>query len=207
MITLIIIGITCLFSYQGINSIDVKSKLIYSPYMVATKGQHYRIISHAFIHSGYVHLFFNMFVLWQFGTTVENDFKVLFGSKSELYYACLYIGGIICASIPAMNRHKENPYYSALGASGAVSAVFFSYILMHPLRTLNLYFVIPIPAVILGVLYLIYEKKMDQNANDNIGHDAHYWGAIFGFIVTLAFKPSLFLLFINQITNKLSWLF
>lgn len=150
-----------------------------------------------------MHLFVNMFVLWQFGGVVERDFNSLFGNKGFLYFLVLFTGGVAIAALPSLRKHRDNPGYNAVGASGAVSAVLFSFILLHPTDTLLLFLILPLPAVVLGVLYLWYEARM-QNAGDNIAHDAHYWGAIFGFVVTIIFKPSLAIRFVNQIIQEVS---
>ena len=169
-------------------------------------SQKYRVITHAFIHAGWMHLFINMFVLWQFGMVVENEFVSLFGSAGYLYYIALYFGAVVVATLPSLKKHRDNPQYRAVGASGAVAAVLFSYILIHPVNMLYLFLMIPIPAVVVGVLYLWYENKM-RNQDDNIAHDAHYYGAIFGFAATVLFKPVLIISFFNQIADKVTNLF
>ena len=141
-----------------------------------------------------------MFVLYQFGGMVESSFGAFFGGKGTLFYLVLYFGGIIASSLPTLKKESNNPYYRSIGASGAVSAVLFSYILMYPTSMLGFMMVIPIPAIVFGGLYLWYEKRMaDQGINDGIGHDAHYFGAIFGVAATIAFKPSIVVNFIQQI--------
>ncbi|MFT6323466.1 MAG: membrane associated rhomboid family serine protease [Halieaceae bacterium] len=149
-----------------------------------------------------------MFVLWQFGVFVEHTFVLEFGGIGTFYYLILYLGGVFAASLPSIQKHGDNPYYTSIGASGAVAAVLFSYILMFPTHTLGFMIVIKIPAIVFGGLYLWYEKKMaNENVNDGIGHDAHYFGALFGVAATLLFKPSFLLNFIQQITISLSsWL-
>lgn len=206
MITYTIIAINVILSLIAFQNDNLFRKLEYSPYLVVHNKEQYRIFTHAFIHGDYGHLLINMFVLYQFGRHVESGFSHYFGVKGILYYIVLYLGGIIAASIPAIQKNKDNPLYSAIGASGAVSAVLFSFILMNPTAMLGLFLIIPMPAFLVGILYLIYEKKMNDR-NDRIAHDAHYWGAIFGFGATLIFKPAFGLEFLADIQHSIANLF
>lgn len=102
--------------------------------------------------------------------------------------------------IPAFGKHKNDVFYNAVGASGAISAVIFSSIILYPTGKIFLFFIpVAIPSPVFGVLYILYEAFMSRNAKDNIGHDAHLWGAIFGMIYTVALKPSLLMIFLQQI--------
>ena len=200
MITLIIIAATALLSIPAFKDQNLFNKYLLDPYMVTNKKQYYRVISHAFLHGSWSHLLVNMFVLWQFGGVVESTFTSLFGTLGSFYFVILYFGGIIASSLPTVKKEANNPYYRSIGASGAVSAVLFSYILMFPTSMLGFMIVIPIPAIVFGVLYIWYEKRMAaQGINDGIGHDAHYYGALFGVIATLVFKPAFFMNFVQQI--------
>lgn len=202
MITLIIVAITSILSIAAFNNRDLFNRYLFDPYLVVHKKQHYRIITHAFLHGGWAHLLINMFVLYQFGRAVENSFESIFGGKGFVFYLVLYFGGIVASSLPTLKKEADNPYYTSIGASGAVSAVLFSYILMFPTSMLGFMLVIPIPAIVFGVLYIWYEKTMaDKGMNDGIGHDAHYFGALYGIVVTILFKPSLAINFVNQIIH------
>ena len=145
----------------------------------------------------------NMFVLYSFGRVIENYyFDILFGAKSSLFFALLYIGAIVVSSVPSYEKHKNDSYYNSVGASGAVSAIVFSSILIEPTQKIMFIFIpFPIPAVVFGVLYLIYSWYMAKKEADNIGHDAHFWGAVFGIVYTLMLKPILGMLFIEQLLN------
>ncbi|MEO6883173.1 MAG: rhomboid family intramembrane serine protease [Bacteroidia bacterium] len=202
IVTFLIIGITCIFSILAFNNRAIFQKYIFNAYALNhDKKQWYRFFTHAFLHADYMHLFFNMFVLYSFGSILENYFfKMYFGEKSEFYFILLYVGGIMISTFPSFEKNKNNPNYNSVGASGAVSAIVFSSILMGPKMPLNILFLpIDIPAYIFGVFYLAYEWYMDRRKSDNIGHDAHFWGAVFGFVFTIILKPSLFLAFIQQI--------
>ncbi len=185
-------------SFLAFRDENLFRKLSLDPYLAQKNNEYYRVITHAFIHGNWFHLFVNAFVLFQFGGVVEDDFNYLFGAKGSLYFVVVYLGGIIAASLPALKKHGDNPYYTAVGASGAVAAVLFSFILMRPTAMLGVFLVIPMPAFVVGILYLWYEKRM-TDSNDRIAHDAHYWGAIFGVVATAIFKPSLALEFVQKI--------
>lgn len=205
MVTLIIVAITAITSIAAFNNRDLFNKYLFDPYLVVHKKQQYRIITHAFLHGGWAHLIINMFVLWQFGRVVESNFNAMFGGLGTIYFLILYIGGIVASSLPTLKKEADNPYYTSIGASGAVSAVLFSYILMFPTSMLGFMIVIPIPAIVFGVLYIWYEKRMaDKGMNDGVGHDAHYIGALYGVLVTILFKPALVMNFINQILSVFS---
>ncbi len=201
-ITIIIIAITCVVSLISFNKNELQAKLMFNPYLVS-RGQYYRIFTHAFIHGDYVHLFFNMYVLFSFGNIVENTLLSLFGNIGYLYYAILYIGGITFATIPGLKKHKDNIHYNAVGASGAVSAVLFSSIIFNPTQGgIGIIFIpIFLPPFIFGIVYLIFEWYMNQRRNSNIAHDAHIFGAIYGVIFTLILGKNIALNFINQIIN------
>jgi membrane associated rhomboid family serine protease len=200
IINFVIIGITVIISLLAWNQEELFSKLKFNPYLTKERKEYWRLVSYGLIHADWIHLFVNMFVLYSFGNLVTQYFELLFPGKSIFYYLILYIGGLLIASAPGYGRHKGNPYYNAVGASGAVSAVLFSSIVFNPMSKIYLFFIpIGIPAVVFGILYLVYSAYMDKKAKDNVGHDAHFWGGVFGFIITIALKPDLFLHFIGEI--------
>ena len=133
------------------------------PYAVKHNNEWYRILTHGFIHADTTHLFFNLFVLWQFGGAVEN--RLAAGQAEQgialpgnYTFLMLYFGGLLIASIPAMYKHNDNPGYASLGASGAVSAVLMAYILCFPTAKLLLFFIVPMPAFLAGALFFAYES-------------------------------------------------
>lgn len=200
IITVSIIMVTVLISILGFNNQELFSKLKFNPYDVKHSNQWYRFFTYGFLHAGWLHLFINMFVFYSFGDMVEKFFRYYFQSKHILYFLLLYIGALLLSVIPAYGKHKNDVFYSSVGASGAVSAIVFASIILAPLQKIYLFFIpIGIPAVIFGLLYIAYEYYMSRRAKDNIGHDAHLWGAIFGIIFTIAIKPDLFLIFLQQL--------
>ena len=153
-----------------------------------------------------MHLFINMFVLYSFGKVVIDYYVAIFGLKGYYYFVLLYIGAIMLSVLPSFGKHKNDPGYNAVGASGAVSAVVFASILFVSLGKIYLFFIpIGIPAFIFGGLYLYYSAYMAKRGGDNIGHDAHFWGALFGIVYTIALKPKIFLYFIDQIGGFLGF--
>ena len=200
MLTIIIIVITVIVSILCFQNQDLFMKLRFSPYLVRNKNQSYRFFTHAFVHADWPHLLINMFVLYSFGRIVEAYFGLLFEGKATVYFIILYLGGILFSSLPSYWKHQHDHNYSSIGASGAVSAVLFSSILLAPLSGIYLMFIpIPIPAFIFGILYLSYEAYSAKKASDNIGHDAHFWGAIYGVIITLILNFDSGIRFVEQI--------
>lgn len=202
MITYIIIAITCVVSLVGFTNRNFFAKYVYHPYTVnRNKKEWYRVFTHAFLHADYAHLFFNMFSLWALGLPLEvNIFPAIFGGKAEYYYALIYFGGIMAASFPAFEKQKNNFGYTAVGASGAVCAVIFSFILIAPDVKLSMFFIpIGIPAAIYGAAFLLISWYLSRRGGGHIAHDAHLWGSIFGFVFTILLKFSLLPAFIEQV--------
>lgn len=200
-LTLILIILTAIISIQAFSNEDMQRKLIFHPVSVREFGQYYRFISHGLIHSGWDHLLINMFVLYQFGQFIEAAFLSIFGGLiGKIVYIVFYFSAIAVASIPSYFKHLNDSWYAALGASGATSALVFIYILFEPW---GWFLFPPLPALLFGVAYLWYSSYMSKRGNDNIGHDAHFYGAVYGilFIVAagLIFSPGLLFHFIQQI--------
>lgn len=176
------------------------------PYKIIREHSYYRFLTSGFLHANWGHLIINMFVLWSFGTQVEQYFSVLFQNSivGKIVFLAFYLSAIPIASVASFIKQRNNPDYLAIGASGAVSAIVFCSIIFNPLSKLMILPIpIPIPAVIFGFLYLLYSWYMGKRGGDNIGHDAHFWGAIYGIIVPIIIKPSLAERFINIIFNAL----
>lgn len=197
----ILILITAVVSIQAFGSNDRFSKLVFNPFVIKTRNEWYRVVTHAFVHADWGHLLVNMFVLYFFGGNMEHILTGQFGGAGKLYFLALYFGGILFSSLPAFKKHANNPGYNSVGASGAVSAVLFAHILVLPTETLYLYFAIPLPSFLFGIGYLWYEAWMDKRSNDNIAHDAHFWGALFGVAFMIAVDYHYFFQFFIQIAN------
>jgi membrane associated rhomboid family serine protease len=203
-ITYIIIGITVLVSIPAMGNADLKWKLMFNAWQIKHHREWYRFFSHALIHADWMHLIFNMFSFFSFGLYVESAFSspFLFGGRGPVLFALLYIGGAAMSSVYSYEKHKEDIHYNALGASGAVSAVIFAFALMAPTATIQLFFGIPMKAWIFGFVFLGISWYLGRRNVGNIGHDAHFWGAVYGVVFTLCLKPSLASEFISKITGQ-----
>ncbi|MBK8805889.1 MAG: rhomboid family intramembrane serine protease [Bacteroidales bacterium] len=122
----------------------------------------------------------------------------IFGLSGSYHFLILYFGAGFVSSLPALLKHKDNIHYNAVGASGAVSAVIYAFVLLHPLEFISVFF-IPMPAILFGIIYLAVSYYMAKKNVDNIGHDAHFWGAVFGFVYPILIKPELFMIFLSQL--------
>lgn len=201
-VTIIIIAITVIVSLLAFNNHEIFRRLAFNAYDIKHFKNSYRFLSYALIHADWIHLFINMMVLYSFGRIVEQYYELLFGLKGILYFILLYVGGTALSTLPSYGKYKDDYTYTAVGASGAVSAVVFTYILFDPLGKLTLFPIpIGIPAIIFGILYLIYSAYMGKKNIDNVGHDAHFWGAIFGFVFTIILKPDLIVRLFSILSN------
>jgi membrane associated rhomboid family serine protease len=180
---------------------ELFDKMKLNPYMVIHKKEYFRVIGHAFLHADWTHLIFNMITLLLFGKLVEQGLSLYFNNGMTLFMLLFLLGAIV-SSIPTIVKHKNNHWYNAVGASGAVSAVLFAGIFFEPMMGIYLFLIpIPIPGIIFGIAYLAYSHYMSKKNTDNINHDAHFTGAIFGFIFPLTLKPALFELFVYKLFN------
>ncbi len=184
-ITFALIAVNVIVSLIAMNNQDVLSKAIMWPYGVKRYNQFYRFISSGFIHADYMHLFFNMFTLFFFGKVVEVYFS-MFGLGGNIAYLALYFLGLIASDLPTYIKQKDNYNYHCLGASGAVSAVVFAAIVFNPWGSIYLYGALKISSFVYAVLYILYCVAMSRRGGDNINHDAHLWGALFGLGFTIA---------------------
>ena len=183
--TLIIIIVTLIITVIAFYSEEVMSKMMLNPYQVYHKKEWYRMITHGFLHADWTHLIINMIVLYSFGSNVESWFRELkmagYINSMAITYSLLYFGGIIISSMITLFRHRNNRWYNSVGASGAVSAIIFTSIFFNPLDKLYFFAVIPIPGIVFAILYLVYSSYMSRRNRDNINHDAHFLGAVYGF--------------------------
>ena len=145
-----------------------------------------------------------MFVLYSFGQALIGYFDFLFGNLSVYYFLILYIGAIIVSDLSSYIKYHESPSYRSLGASGAVSAVLFAFILLDPTSKVLVMFILPLPGFVWGIIYLGYSWYMAKQGGDRINHDAHFYGAVFGFLFPILLKPELFMSFIEQLKSVLN---
>jgi len=200
--TIIIILITCAFSITAFSQHSLIYKYQFNPYQIITRRQYPRLILHAFLHANWTHLIVNMLVLYSFGSALERYFQQCFGASWIPYYLILYFGAILVSPLYALLKHRNDYNYNAVGASGAVSAVVFATIFFDPWNKIYFFAMIPMPGIVFAVLYLIYSWFMSNRNKDNVAHDTHFFGAVFGFILPIIFNPDLFPFFIRQLTRS-----
>ncbi|MCI6768585.1 MAG: rhomboid family intramembrane serine protease [Bacteroidales bacterium] len=200
MITVIIIAITCIVSILCFNGTLNGNKLIFNAYQVWHRKEWYRMLTSGIIHSGWGHLFFNMLTLFFFGRIVEQYFSAAFGGvPGAVLYVVLYVSALAISSLGDLVKYRDNWNYNALGASGAVSAVLFASILFAPKMGIYIYLIpIPVPGYIFAPLYLLYCWYMAKRNMDNIGHTAHFWGAVYGILFPILCKPDVLSFCLSQ---------
>ena len=200
MITVIIIAITCIVSILCFNGTLNGNKLIFNAYQVWHRKEWYRMLTSGIIHSGWGHLFFNMLTLYFFGRIVEQYFSAAFGGVlGAVLYVMLYVSALAISSLGDLVKYRDNWNYNALGASGAVSAVLFASILFAPKMGIYIYLIpIPVPGYIFAPLYLLYCWYMAKRNMDNIGHTAHFWGAVYGILFPIICKPDVLSFCLSQ---------
>lgn len=201
MITLIIIFITSIISYMAFKDYAMFNKYKMNAYMVHNKKDYVRLLSHGFLHADWSHLIFNMITLYFFGSQLEK-YLASISSFPSVLYVFIYLSAIVAASVPSVFKHKNDSWYNSVGASGGVAAILFASILFNPMVGIYIFLIpLPIPGVIFGIAYLYYSHYMSRRGGDNINHEAHFVGAVYGFVVPILFEPGLVLAFVNQIIS------
>ena len=178
----------------------LQERFLHIPYNENHNGEKYRLLSSGFIHADFMHLLFNMIALFSFGSNVEDWFRSedMFGSENGgIVYIIFYLVAVVAANLPTYAAHKDNISYRSLGASGATSAVIFASIIYSPMSMILMPF--PMPGFVFGIFYLWYENSLSKRNNDNIAHDAHFYGALFGILFVALFKTSALLECFQQI--------
>ncbi|HEY2396912.1 MAG TPA: rhomboid family intramembrane serine protease [Rudaea sp.] len=197
-LSLVIIAATCVVSFVAFNNARLLERLILWPPAISREHQYDRLVTYGLVHASPAHLFVNMFTLFFFGAPIERAYTIFLGSFGLVIF---YVGALIVSILPTFLANRDNPRYRSLGASGAVSAVVFAYVLLQPWHTIYLLYVVPVPAIIFAVLYVAYSIYMDQRSSDNVNHSAHLWGAAFGVSFTLLMNPHLFSLFLATVMH------
>ena len=195
--TIILIAITVLVSWQAFNNRRLEDRLILWPPAIKRYRQYDRLLTHGFIHADTTHLLFNMITLFFFGRAIEPVFVERIGVVG---YAAFYLSAIVIAIMPTYFRHANDSHYRSLGASGAVSAVLFSFVLFAPWSLIFVFF-IPVPAIVYAVLYIGYSIWMDRRGTDNVNHSAHLWGAVYGMLFTVMMEPRVATTFLARVAS------
>ena len=197
LITFAIIAITCIVSFMAFKNSRLMNDLILWPPAITKQREYHRLVTYGVIHADFMHLLFNMITLYFFGSAMEPVFASLLGPFG---FALFYIGGLVISILPTYLKNRDNPNYRSLGASGAVSAVLFSFVLIAPWAQIVL-LVIPMPAIVYAVLYTGYSIYMDRSGQGNVNHSAHLWGALYGVVFTLLVDHSLLAHFLDALMH------
>ena len=212
IVTILLIAANVIITYKGLGDFTFFEKYKFNIGAIK-RGEKIRMLGSGFLHVNTQHLLFNMITLYFFANAVLRN-------VGELKFLLIYFGSLLAGSFLSLYFHKDEYHYSAVGASGAVTGVLYSSILFDPDMSLYLFFIpIPIPAYVFGIAYLLYSISGMKKQIGNIGHDAHFGGAIGGYVITLLLAPWLFkehltmiillaipivLLFVLQRTGKLN---
>lgn len=180
-LVIIIIAITCIASYFALNNAAMFEKYKFNVGAISNKKEYVRLVSSGFLHADFMHLFFNMFSLFMFQGAVITYF-------GEIGFLIIYFGSMVLGNLFSLYIYKKQPWYSAIGASGAVSGIIFAAIAMAP-NEINVNF---LPGWLFGTLYFGYSVYMMLKPKewDNLGHAAHLGGAFFGLVFAVALRPA-----------------
>ncbi len=202
-ITLALILLNVIISWQAFQRPDILEKLKHYPYREKRNREYARLMTGTFVHGDWIHLAFNMYALYSFGTILESTFINIFDPlKGRIYYLIVYLLSGLFANLMTYHKHEDQAGFASVGASGSVSGIMFSFIIFYPWIELLLFYVIPIPGVVASVLYLLYSSYAARKGHGYIDHTAHFWGAVAGFVLTILFKPQLWNLFITEVLSK-----
>lgn len=197
IVTLVLIAVTAFVSWRAFHDRVLLDRLILWPPAIDRHKQYDRLLTHGFIHADMQHLLFNMITLFFFGRAIEPVFVERIGLVG---FVAFYLSAILIAIMPTYLKHRHDSSYRSLGASGAVSAVLFSYILFAPWNLIFVFF-IPVPAIVYAVVYVGYSIWMDHHGQDNVNHSAHLWGAAYGVLFTVMMEPRVGALFVQRVMN------
>ncbi|MBD2713496.1 rhomboid family intramembrane serine protease [Microvirga sp. STR05] len=203
--TLILIALTAGISMYAWSNRALLDGWIMSPYLMLQRQQWYRFLTSGFLHADLTHLLFNMFAFYSFSPIVLREYMANYGAGAGLgFFLLLYLGGIVLSSVPTFFRHRHDPGYHSLGASGGVSSVVFASVLFFPVAPGGGgIYIFPLPVAIqpfiFGFLYLGYSYYMSRRNADNINHDAHFYGALYGVVLSLLLVPSAAIDFWQQV--------
>jgi len=195
--TWLIIAATCIVSFMAFGRPGWMQKLVLWPPAVTRRHEYWRLLTSGFLHADMQHLLFNMLTLFFFGRLMERFFAHYMGGAG---YVLFYLGGIVVANVPSYLRHRDDANYASLGASGAVSAVLFAFILLQPWALIFVFF-FPLPAIVYAIIYVGYSVYMDRRGIDRINHSAHLWGAAYGVLFTIAMEPRVVGLFAERVIH------
>jgi len=199
MLTWILIGVTVVVSWMAFERPRLMDRLTLWPPAIARKHEYDRLVTYGFVHADWMHLLFNMITLYFFGPLAESYYAEYMG---PLAYPLFYLSALVVAILPTYLRHRRDAHYRSLGASGAVAAVLFTFVLLSPWSIIYV-FVIPCPAIVFGVLYLGYSVWADRSGHGNVNHAAHFWGALYGVAFAIVAEPRVVPAFLEQLASPM----
>lgn len=195
----LILLFTVITSIYAFSNPGLYGKFMLHPYSVSRRQNVYTVLSSGIIHKDWSHLLFNMLTFLFFGFPLERLLSNV-SSWGHGQFLLIYILGLVLSDISTIVKEKDNYNYHSLGASGAICAVLFSFILFNPTMSIYMFFIpIPIPAVIFGFLFLGYCVWAANSSRDSINHDAHFYGALTGLLVTILLYPSVVAHFVREV--------
>ena len=190
--------LTIFTSIKAFKDPHLKYKFLFNPYRLTRNKEWHQVFTHGLIHANWMHLGFNMLAFYFFAFSLETII-------GHYEFFVLYMMSLVISTIPGLIQHKDNDLYNALGASGAVSAVVMSFILIMPdIELMFILLPIPMPGWVLGLLYIGYSFYASLRRTDNIAHDAHLWGALSGIVITVLLKPEVATQFMEWLSYKFS---
>jgi membrane associated rhomboid family serine protease len=196
-LTLAILAATCIVSWLAFKNGKLMQRLLLWPPAIERKHEYWRLLSYGLVHANFSHLLFNMITLFFFGRVMEQLYTVRLGTLGFLWF---YAGALIVSILPTYIKNRHNPNYHSLGASGAVSAVVFAFILLAPWQLIFVFF-FPVPAILFAVVYLAYSIYADHRGGGYINHSAHSWGAAYGIVFTVIMAPPVLPHFVQQLAH------
>lgn len=197
-ITIALIALTCVISFIAFSNSKVIEALILWPPAVKRRHEYWRLLSYGLVHADGQHLLFNMITLFFFGRAMEGFYAQYLGPFG---FALFYVGGLLVSILPSYLANRDNPNYRSLGASGAVSAVLFAFILLQPWSMIFVFF-LPLPAILYAIVYIAYSIYMDHHgATSRVNHSAHMWGGAYGILFTVIMEPRVVLVFVDQLKH------
>jgi membrane associated rhomboid family serine protease len=181
----VILAITVILSLVSFRNKKILKALLLWPAKMKTPETYYRFLTAGFVHADYVHLFVNMFSFFFFGMAIEHSFKI-----DNQYFIILYLTGIIVSCIPGFLKNRKNEYYQSLGASGGVASIVFASIYLNPWKNIVEFGSYGLPSIAFAFIYILYTAYLTKRGKGIVNHDAHLWGAVYGFIFMLIMDPS-----------------